>query len=141
MAAAYFQGRICVEWLADGRLMRLHEPFVFVDSRGRRWSVHAGTHINGSSIPRMIWPLTGSPFVGRHRMASVPHDLFCRIRTRSAEDTHAMYREACLVAGCSSGEARRKAWAVRTFGPWWPEPDQTDPPPAAITSAAMNVAS
>jgi len=115
----YFIGRPVTEWLADGRLMRMKEPFTFVDASGLQWDVYEGTTIDGSSIPRMIWPMTGSPFVGRHRDASIPHDLFCRIRTRPSKMVHRMYYDACIASGVSGRSAKMKYWGVRRFGPKW----------------------
>jgi len=116
----HFEGRPRVEWPAgNGRAMQLIEPFVFVDKTGYRWEVFKGTIIDGSSVPRILWPIIGSPYCGLHREASIPHDLYCRIRIRSCEDTHRMYYNAMLVAGVPSGRARRKYNAVQVFGPRW----------------------
>lgn len=119
---AHYEGPLHVSVLGDGREMQLLSPFAFVDHSGYRWEVYAGTRIDGSSIPRLLWWLVGSPYVGKHRWASVPHDLYCRVRVRSADDTHRMYHEAMLVAGVPGAEADRKYRWLRQFGPTWPDP-------------------
>ena len=103
-------------------MMKMREPLTFVDSWGIRWEVRAGTSIDGSSIPRVLWPLTGSPFVGLHRWASIPHDLFCRIRTMPWKATHQMYYDAMIISGVPDAQARRKRRALMHFGPRWPTP-------------------
>jgi hypothetical protein len=121
---ARWEGVPVVEWLEDGRMMKMVAPLVFIDSWGIRWEVREGTSVDGSSIPRALWPLTGSPFVGLHRWASVPHDLFCRIRTMPWIATHQMYYDAMIISGVSHGEAARKRWVLMRFGPRWPTPQK-----------------
>jgi hypothetical protein len=119
---AHFEGALCVEIMGGGRDIVLIEPFAFVDAGGYRWEVHEGTRVDGSSNPRWLWPLIGSPFVGKHRRASVPHDLYCRERIRTWQATHKMYHEAMIIDGVPDGEADRKLWFLMRFGPRWPAP-------------------
>lgn len=118
-AGAHFEGPLDVRMLDDGFEMELLRDFVFVDSRGVRWEVPKKTMINGSDIPKQLWMFSGSPFTGKHRKASVPHDLYCRIRERTWQETHRMYFEACIIAGVSDSEAKRKLWGMMRFGPRW----------------------
>ena len=119
VTAPRWESEIDVRFLEDGHLVEVLDSVVFIDSRGFDWRVFAGTKVDGSSIPRLLRSIVGTPFVGKHRKASVPHDLYCRIRTQPCSFTHYMYYEACIVSGCSGSEARRKYWAIRRFGPRW----------------------
>lgn len=69
-----FVGRVLAEWLDDGRLMRLEEPFEYVGPDRRRWPVPKGTIVDGASIPRPLWSVIGGPFEAKYRNASVVHD-------------------------------------------------------------------
>lgn len=117
-----FRGRVVAEWLADGRNMRLTEPFEYIDPTGRRWPVPSGTTVDGASIPSVFWSIIGGPFEGRYRGASVIHDHYCDRRTRSYGDVHQSFHLAMLCAGV----AQKTAWimyqAVARFGPQWPDP-------------------
>jgi hypothetical protein len=117
-----FRGRIVAEWNADGRSMRLLEPFEYVATDGRRWPVPKDAVVDGASIPQVFWSLIGSPFSGLYRAPSVVHDYFCEVRTRRSADVHRTFYDAMLSAGV---EARR-AWlmyqAVVKFGPHWDDP-------------------
>lgn len=116
---AKFSGLPKVEWLKDGRKVRLLEDFIFTDKDGKEWRVPIGTICDGSSIPRLLWFFAGSPFVGKHRFASIPHDYFCVVRTEPCSEVHKMYREACLCAGTSKIEAKSKYLAIKIGGPKW----------------------
>lgn len=116
-----YRGRVLAEWTGD-REMKLIEPFEYVDSKSVRWPVPQGTVVDGASIPQFLWSLTGGPFEGAYRAASVVHDHYCIVRTRPHRDVHAMFWEAML----SSGVGPKRAWlmyrAVDKFGPTWPTP-------------------
>lgn len=119
MAKSKFIGAVEARWLSDGRKMRLLEDFSFIDSRQHQWIAPKGSVIDGASIPREMWSMTGSPFVGRYRRASVIHDVACVERTQSHELVHRMFYEAMLHDGVAKGKARIMYIAVRDLGPRW----------------------
>ena len=95
-----------LEWLVepDGqdREMALLEPFWYRDPSGELWVAHAGTVINGTSIPQALWSILGSPYVGEHRRAAIVHDAVYReehlsIDRRNRSDE--MFYWACCCAG------------------------------------------
>lgn len=114
LSAGYFVGRLRVE-LVGARRVILLEDFAFVDRYSVRWEAKAGAMLDGSSIPWLIQRWMGSPWVGFHRFASVPHDVFCVEKTRPSSQVHRMYYNACLAAG------EPKAWwlyhGIRLGGP------------------------
>ncbi len=119
---AQFLGDVSVTWLTeagDDRRVRLNQDFTFVDSAGLSWTAKKNAVVDGASIPQVFWTTFGPPFVGDYRRASVVHDYYCVVRTRSSEATHRMFYEACRAGGV--GEARAKVMyaMVRTFGPSW----------------------
>ena len=65
------------ESLPDGKHKRVLEPFRFwledVGS-GNHIVVPAGFISDGASIPRVVWPLVGSPWMGRYVQAAILHD-------------------------------------------------------------------
>jgi hypothetical protein len=126
-AQGKFEGRVLAEWdKASGRKMVLAEPFTYVDAKGRRWPVPAGTVVDGASIPRVFWSVAGGPFEGLYRGASVIHDFYCDARNRKHQDVHLVFHEAMLTDGVSPKRAWFMYQAVDRFGPRWEEP-QTDP--------------
>ncbi len=113
-----FFGRVVAEWLND-REMVLTEPFVYRDSNGDVWQVPESARINGASIPRYLWSLVGSPYVGPYRKPSVVHDYYCQSRCKPAADVHWMFYDACLTAGVPRIQASLMYLAISARGPLW----------------------
>lgn len=118
-----YEGELMTVWKTDGRLMELNDRFAFIDKDGTIWDVPAGAQIDGASIPRLLWTITGSPYTGKYRDASVVHDWYCSIRTRKSDATHLMFFEAMLVSGVTTARARVMYAAVRYAGPKWSDMD------------------
>jgi len=117
-----FEGEVRTEWLrepGDDRTMRLLAEFVFVDSTGHRWTAVPGDTVDGASIPRMLWSVVGSPFIGDYRRASVLHDVACQRRDRPSKDVHRMFYEAMRAVSNHASTALKFRTAVRLFGPSW----------------------
>lgn len=108
-----------VEWLDDGRHMRLKRPFGYMEESGREWPVPAETVVDGASIPQVFWSLIGGPFEGRYRDASIVHDYFCDVRTRPWKDTHRIFFDGMLCSGVNTIRAKIMYYAVYRFGPRW----------------------
>lgn len=131
MSKPKFIGDVEARWLKDGRKMRLLKEVVFIDSKDREWKAPEGSVIDGASIPRELWSMMGSPFVGRYRRASVIHDVGCDERTQPHELVHYMFYEAMLCDGVAKSKAKLMYVAVRDLGPKWDEngndlPDDDD---------------
>jgi hypothetical protein len=116
-----FFGRVAAEWV-DHRMMVLIESFIYRDSTGAFWHVPENAEIDGASIPRALWWLIGSPYVGCYRQASVVHDHYCRLQARPSADVHRMFHDACLTAGVHPLKAWLMYQAVAWFGPRWRQP-------------------
>lgn len=110
------------EWLPGTNKMRIARAFTFYDPRGKKWQVPLGWKVDGASIPRILWPIAGSPFDGPYRDASIIHDYYCDVKTRSWKETHRVFYDAMIASGVSASEAGQKYWAVYHFGPTWGEP-------------------
>ena len=114
-----FIGKVVVEWLPDGRNMKLMEAFVYVDPHGQRWNAPAGSVVNGASIPQFAWSIIGGPFEGKYRDASVIHDVACRSKERPWQDVHEAFYTAMLASGVEAIRAKVMYAAVYHFGPRW----------------------
>lgn len=122
MSKAHFSGLPKTEWLSDGRQVRLLEDFTFIDAQGIEWKAEENDIPDGSSIPRAVWSLIGSPFVGKHRNASIVHDKFCVLREKSGKthkQVHRMYYNACRCAGVNKFKAKLMYLAIKMGGPKW----------------------
>lgn len=113
-----------VELLDDGRRVRVCDAFAYTRASGGRVTVPAGFECDGASIPRVLWPLSGGPFEGRHRSAALIHDyLYACGRDGKPEcsrkEADQTFYEAQRACGCSAVSARTKYLAVRAFGPRW----------------------
>lgn len=108
-----------VEFLPDGRKVRLVNPLAFTGVDGHPWPVDAEVIVDGASIPRVFWTLIGGPFEGLYRDASIIHDRYCDLRSRSWRDTHRMFHSAMRCSGVGAGKARIMFYAVYRFGPRW----------------------
>lgn len=114
-----FQGKFVVEWLEDGRNMRLLNDVSYTDPRGRTWIAPKGTVTDGATIPESLWTIIGSPFGGKYRNAAVIHDHYCVSQDRAWRDTHKAFYEASLAAGVEETTADIMYFAVYRFGPRW----------------------
>jgi hypothetical protein len=119
----HFEGNVETRWLVTpgaDREMELLSDFSFVDSTAYRWTAHRGEHVDGASIPEVIWSqIVGTPFIGDYRRASVVHDVACARHERTSRQAHRMFYEAMLADGTSKERALLFYTAVRLFGPKW----------------------
>lgn len=114
-----FIGDVVAKWLANSsREMQLVQDFAFVDSAGVYWQASKGDVVNGASIPRLFW-VWGSPFVGLYRRASVIHDVYCKKRLKTSEQTHKVFYEMCLADGVGKIKAKLMYQAVKLGGGKW----------------------
>lgn len=114
-----YEGSLAAIWNMDGRSMQLTDQFAFIDCRELRWAVPGGARIDGASIPQFLWSITGSPYTGKYRDASVVHDFYCSVRSRPSDATHRMFHEAMIVSGVSPQRAAVMYAAVKYAGPRW----------------------
>ena len=107
-----------VELLGD-RNIKLLEDFVYIDPYGDPWLAPKDSEVNGASIPRMFWTMTGGPLTGKFRNASIVHDVECDEMKRPWEKVHLMFYHAMLAGGVEKNKAMQMYWAVARFGPRW----------------------
>lgn len=119
-----FKGEVKTEWVNDGRQMKLLEDIVYTDSNNKVWIAHTGLIFDGASIPRFMWRVIGSPFVGKYRRAAIIHDQYYTYGleghpVESRKDTDKMFLEAMEELGVSWWKRKMMYRAVRWFGPKW----------------------
>lgn len=115
-----FKGKVVLAPLIDGRNMKIERSFSFFDSACREWRAPRGHIINGTSIPQLLWSLTGrTPYVGEHRIASIIHDVYYDLKTRPAHATHYAFYEALLASDVGKWEALIMYLAVTAYTPRW----------------------
>lgn len=121
----YFIGDVVEKQLHDpsgiviDRDCELKEPFSYIDPTGTEWAAPAGSIVNGASIPWYLWSLTGGPYEGRYRRASVIHDVYCVSRQRPWQYTHNLFYWMCRADGMPVWKALLLWAAVYLFGPKW----------------------
>jgi len=116
-----FEGDVRGVWVeAEPRpKFRLTDDFVYHDPKNVVWTAPDGAIVDGASIPRLFWTAIGNPFGGKYWKASVIHDHYCDVKTRSDKETHRSFYYAMLADGVAEPQAQLMYWAVRTFGPAW----------------------
>lgn len=115
-----FSNTVKVEWIeGEPRNMRLLEDVIYTDPSMKEWLAPAGSIVDGASIPKILWGVSGSPFVGRYRRASVLHDVYCTTKSEPCEKVHKMFFEAMLADLVDLERAQDMYFAVKTFGPRW----------------------
>jgi len=117
----YFSGSVAFEQLADGRKKRLVNTVIFTDPSGKKWKAPKGHVVDGASIPKLLWPIIGSPFTGKYLAASVIHDVACDEKKESWEAVHKVFHHAMLASGVSETKANLMYRAVYLSGPRWGE--------------------
>jgi hypothetical protein len=98
---------------------KLENEFRFSDPNGLLWGVPAKEEVDGASIPQAFWSFIGGPFDGNYIKASVIHDHYCNVKTRTEHDTHRNLYYGMRAAGVEKWRAKFMYWAVATFGPKW----------------------
>ncbi|MGA6121604.1 DUF1353 domain-containing protein [Sphingobacterium anhuiense] len=114
-----FVGNVMVQWLDDGRSMKLQKQFGYIDQNGKLWNVPKNTVVDGASIPKAFWTIVGGPYEGKYRNASVVHDHYCVIKTETWQDVHKMFYNACITGGTPVIKAKLMYSAVLAGGPRW----------------------
>lgn len=115
-----FQGSVEALWLMhDGadRDMRVLKGVVYETPNKKRWEAPAGSVVNGASIPRLLWSVIGSPYVGDYRRASVVHDVACETPKVPRKAADRMFYYACRADGCGWLQAKVLYIGVR-IGAW-----------------------
>lgn len=95
------------------------EDFSFTDPNGLEWITPKDWEVDGASIPKFAWSFVGGPMSGKYIHASIIHDRYCDIKSRTAHDTHRNFYYGMKANGVSESKANVMYWAVRTFGPSW----------------------
>ena len=130
----HFVGDPITRWLInpDGEdlAMELLSDFRFIAPDGVTWEAPVGSIIDGASIPRALWSVVGSPYVGNYRRATIVHDVACQRakETRDSELRRAgdkMFYWACLASGCDEAQASILYLGVRV-GAVWPAVDPSE---------------
>ncbi len=103
----------------EPRKVILLDDFAYVDKKGFEWFAPRDSIIDGSSIPFYLWSLIGSPFTGLHRLASIPHDVYCVTKSQPHKKVHQMYEDACRCNGVSSFKANLLHKGIKLGGPKW----------------------
>jgi hypothetical protein len=95
------------------------EDFVYVDPHKKPWVASKDLIVDGATIPRVFWSVTGGPLEGQFRNASIVHDEACDRMTEPWEDVHLMFFNACRCGGLSETKGKILYAAVYHFGPRW----------------------
>lgn len=119
--AGRYEGDFLVTLLDDGRNLRLESDLFYFDPQGVRWGVPKGAVVDGTSIPRGFWSAVGGPLEGKYRNASIIHDWFCDMRTRTWQATHRVFYDAMRTSGVGEARAKLFYYAVWWGGPRWEE--------------------
>lgn len=126
VSAGTFKGQIKVLFVdpkkPDDRNVQLLEPFGYKDAKGVDWDVPTGFVSDGASIPWGLWTFIGGPYDGPYRDAALLHDYYCTTKTRTWEDTHAMFLEAAIRRGVPESTAQTMYAGILYGGPRWAAP-------------------
>ena len=127
MSHGSFSGDPQTLWLTEDtisdRKMQMLADFSFTDPAGVVWLTPKEYIVDGASIPRALWTLVGSPYIGDYRRASIIHDKACDDasgNTTARRKAHRMFYHACRAGGCSIREATILYIGVRIGGVWPP---------------------
>ena len=102
-----FSGLPITRWEEGSRIMTLIEELSYTDRNNTEWKVKKGAELNGATIPRALWSVIGSPYVGRYRRASIVHDYFVGegsnpdVSYSERRKADKMFFRACRADGCS----------------------------------------
>lgn len=127
-----YQGEVKVEWLDEGREMKLLDDLIYYDPNNIEWKAPKGAIVNGASVPKVIWSIFGSPYVGKYRKASVIHDVACDKKNKTWRLVHLSFYYALRASGVNKLKAQTMYAAVYHLGPRWPIVEEVLIKPATI---------
>ncbi len=111
------------EWYQNDKMILL-KPFRYIANDGREWVAPKGAILNGATIPKPLWSIIGSPYVGPYRKSSIVHDYFVGegnnpdVSESDRRKADKMFYEACRHEGCTKREAVIMYIGV-SIGTWW----------------------
>lgn len=120
---AQFSGLPETRWETGDRIMTLLKPFSYTDKNGKEWKVKKDAWLNGATIPRTLWTIVGSPYVGKYRRASIVHDFYVgegkndNVTYRERRKADKMFYRACRTDGVKQKYATALYIAV-SLGSW-----------------------
>ncbi len=108
-----------MRWNPDGRNMTVVTELRYTDPKGEVWIAPAGSVTDGASIPRSLWTITGGPFEGKYRNASILHDAAYDRHDRPWQECDRMFYNAIRCSGVGAVEAKTLYYALYKFGHHW----------------------
>jgi hypothetical protein len=107
----------------DENSVVVSRTFGFIDSHKVNWAAPQGSMTDGASIPGIAKLVIGGSFQEPYLRAAVLHDIYCKSRVRSWQNTAKMFYEAMITAGTNIIKAQAMYWAVYLGGPHWEYPN------------------
>jgi tetratricopeptide (TPR) repeat protein len=115
----HFIGELKFRMEADGSRMMVLETLSYVDAEGIAWTLPEGSVVDFSSIPRVLWPITGSPMEGHGRRAYSIYEYYVDTRSRDSAQLNKTLYYMLLADGVPELQAKTIELAVTQFGPRW----------------------
>jgi hypothetical protein len=114
-----FSGKAEITQVGDGVHWELLKQLVYTDKDGYDWLAPKGYKTDGATIPRLLWPVVGSPFTDLYVNAAIIHDVYCDLKSRDWKKVHRTFYDAMIADGVSPIKAKIMYFAVYRFGPKW----------------------
>lgn len=116
----YFPDFPILKFHRNGKNVTVYEDFSYVRRDGRLITVPAGFFCDGASIPKIAWPIAGSPFTGDNLYPALVHDYLCDLMRKdlcpfASEEVHYMFYLGLKEMGSNEVQARIKWQAVLRF--------------------------
>ena len=88
-------------------------------------TVKGGFLTDGASIPRFLWRLYGSPFLGKYTASAIIHDALYGSHLTTKEVADDLFLEMMEAEGVSYWKRKTMYWAVKYFGgSSWDKPSE-----------------
>ena len=113
-------GKFIGKWAVEEygpRLVKTTKFLSYTDDKGITHEVEIGFVHDGGSIPPILWPIIGSPFVGRYRKSVTIHDKLCETQEFSRSYTDKVFLQAMRDEGVVLWR-RRAMWLGVRAGGW-----------------------
>jgi hypothetical protein len=99
---------------------------VLIEWNGYKILIPWGFQYDGASIPRLCWPIIGSPYLPEYMLPALGHDKVYHTHEIERHLADQMLRDTLILCGVSSFVAGTIYRAVRTFGGWYWDNDDED---------------
>ena len=110
-----FTEEIYIKTTTNHKTMELTKQAVFIYDK-EKIKIPEGFIWDGASLPRAVWSIIGSPFVGKYQKASLIHDYMCNNKSEyTLKYANKVFYTTMIAYGVNKSKAKIMTTCVNLF--------------------------